>query len=112
MDFNFKLDSGGSSATAELRKYAKNLLVFWRKIKTPLFVTFFFSVVAFGGYIWKKSLYGGGWDEAKKQEYINTQNKSVVFKEDDFKKVIENVKERRETNVIIREDLKDIFKKY
>ena len=83
-----------------------------QRIKTTLFFIFLFSVISFGGYIWQKSLYGDGWSEDRKQEYKASQNKRILFKENDFKKVITDIQSRKTESEKQEGPIKDIFKPY
>jgi hypothetical protein len=98
--------------TVNKKQVVSSLAHFWEKIHTTLFFILFFSLIILGGYIWKQSLYGKGWSEAKKQEYMNTQNKRVIFKEDDFNKIVSDIQTRKNENSDSYQPIKDIFEPY
>lgn len=111
MKLNIKLFSGSTSSFNK-EKIVSLIAHFWEKIHTWLFFFLLLVVIAFGGYIWQQNLYGEGWSMEKKQEYMNTQNKSVLFKEKDFQKVINDIQMRKEENAKEYQPIKDIFKAY
>jgi hypothetical protein len=84
----------------------------WRKVRTSLFFGFFVALIVLGGYIWRQSLYKGDWSVQEKQEYLNAQNKGVVFQEDDFKNVVSDIQARQIENAKPYQPLKDIFQPY
>ena len=85
---------------------------FWQKIyKTILFV-FLLCMIILSGYVWKNSLSGSVWSDQKKQEYLNSQNNSVVFNEKNFKKALLDIEQRGEFVMGDNGAGKDIFKSY
>ncbi|EKD46434.1 MAG: hypothetical protein ACD_67C00237G0001 [uncultured bacterium] len=84
----------------------------WQKSYKAILVILLVVAIASGAYIWRKSLSGGQWSEEKKQEYLNAQNKGVIFKEGDFKKATEDVEMRKKKADGEQESIKDIFKAY
>ncbi len=112
MKFNiFKKDPKGSSVK-DMKHFISLMGQAWQKTHTLLFFVFFIALVVLGGYLWQKSLYKGAWSDQRKQEYLNSQGKGVVFKEDDFKKVTADIQARQEENARPYQPLKDIFKSY
>ena len=111
MNFDIKLDfkNGSSAASKQVGKVVAQL---WQKIHTTIFLVFLTALLLLGGYVWQQSLHGTGWSNAKKQEYLNTQNKTVIFKENDFKKVADDVQSRKDASASLYEPIKDIFKPY
>ena len=107
MKFDIKIDS--KIDIKSIFKMASNV---WKKIHTLLFFVALLIAIAFGGYIWKQNVYSGEWSNAKKQEYINTQNKEVIFKEADFKNVSDDILSRKDENSKEYQPMKDIFKPY
>ena len=111
MKIDFKLFSGNVSNFSK-EKLVSLIAHAWQEIHTILFFILLFVAIVLGGYIWQQNLYGKGWSVERKQEYINTQNKSVIFKENDFQKVIDNISLRKEENSKEYQIMKDIFKAY
>jgi hypothetical protein len=112
MGFGFNMDLKDVSHSLNAGNVLRLGSVFWKKMSTPIFFIFFIGMLSFGGYIWNINLSGKGWSEEKKQEYINNHSKGVVFNENDFKKVIENVETKKNADTSLQQPLRDIFKKY
>jgi len=110
MQFDFKL--GGKKIQTSKAQLISEVGFFWQKIYKLILLAFLLGVIFLGGYIWEKSLSGSAWSEEKKQEYLDAQNKSVVFNEDAYKKVISDFEIRKNYNVTNREDMNNIFKSY
>ncbi|EKE18963.1 MAG: hypothetical protein ACD_9C00184G0002 [uncultured bacterium] len=109
MQFNFKF---GFKKTAESNFQIISVIGnFWRKIYKFIFLFLLLGVIIFSFYIWQNSLSGGSWSEQKKEEYLNSQSKRIILKENDFKKAIEDVELRRQ-EFIKQEPIRDIFKSY
>ena len=107
MKFDIKIDS--KIDIKSIFKMASNV---WKKIHTLLFFVALLIAIAFGGYIWKQNVYSGEWSNAKKQEYINSQNKEIIFKEADFKKVTNDIQARKNASENPYQPIKDIIKEY
>ncbi len=84
----------------------------WKKIHTFLFYFLMFSAVTAGAIIWRNSVYGEGWSQLRKQEYLNTQKQGVIFKENGFKETIKKVQERENENLSPYPEVKDIYRSY
>ncbi len=110
MQFDFKL--GSTNKITSKAQFIAATGSFWQKIYKLVFFIFLFCMIALGGYIWQISLSGGTWSAEKKQEYLDSQNKDVVLKENDFKKALTDVEMRKTNNIENQEILKDIFKSY
>jgi hypothetical protein len=111
MKFDFKFNSK-STLNIDIKHVAEVASRTWQKMHVLLFFVGLFIFIAIGGYIWKQNIYSGEWSNEKKQEYINTQNKEVIFKEDDFQKVFDDISSRKEENSKEYQPIKDIFKPY
>lgn len=111
MKLNLKFNSGNTSGI-----HNKSILALisriWQKTHIILFFLVLIVAIAIGGYVWKQNVYSGEWNDEKKQEYINTQNQGVVFKEDNFNKVLDDISLRKEENLKEYIPVKDIFKPY
>jgi hypothetical protein len=84
----------------------------WRKLRTVMFLIFSLAWIIPAIYVYKQSVMDASWSEEKKQEYINSQNKQVVFKEDDFNKTIADIQFRKNFNLDSYQSAKDIFAPY
>ena len=107
MQFGFK-----NIKKINIKQATEKVARVWQRINTTLFFIFLFSIIALGGYIWQKSLYGAEWSYERKQEYMASQDKKILFKENDFKKAIADIQARKEESEKQYEPIKDIFKPY
>ena len=107
MKFNIKFDS-----KIGIKHIAEIVSRIWQKTHMLLFFFVLLASIAIGGYIWKQNVYSGEWSNEKKQEYLNTQNKEVIFKENDFNKVVSDIRARKYENSKEYQQIKDIFKPY
>jgi hypothetical protein len=107
MKFDIKLNS-----KINIKQITETALHVWRKMHTPLFFFALSVAIVIGGYVWKQNVYSGEWSEVKKREYLNTQNKEVIFKEDAFQKVSDDILLRKEENLKEYQPIKDVFKPY
>ena len=90
---NMKFDSKinfKSVTTIDIKNFVKAVSRIWKKIHISLFFAVLIIFIVTGGYIWKQNVYSGEWSAEKKQEYLNTQNKEVIF----IIKVREQVRKR------------------
>ena len=107
MQFDFKKVTNIST-----QKIGKTLSFVWQKTHVVVFFVFLFSAIAFGGYIWQKSLSESEWSPEKKQAYLDSQEERVLFRENDFRKVIADIQMRKEESAKQHETISDIFKPY
>lgn len=84
----------------------------WQKTHILLFFVVLIIFIVIGGYVWKQSIYSGEWSNEKKQEYLNTQNKEVIFKEEDFQKVLNDISSRQDEISKTYQPIKDVFNPY
>jgi len=89
-----------------------NLGIIWKKFYKILFFVLLFSAIIFGGYVWNRNLHSSTWDEQKKQEFVKSQDKGVVFNENNFEKALEIVGQRAEENSKTSDVGKDFFSSY
>ena len=111
MRIDLKLFSSNAS-NFNKEKIVSLIAHIWQKIHIMLFFILLSISIFFGGYVWQQNLYGSGWSAEKKQEYINTQNKNVIFKENDFQKILDDIQTRTNENTKEYQPIKDIFKTY
>lgn len=88
------------------------LVWFWSKISKAVLVLFFAALVALGAYIWYQSLYSGQWSADKKQQYLDSQEKSVTLKTREFNKALEDIDQRKQAFEAEQQPAKDIFIPY
>lgn len=89
-----------------------NAALIWRKSRTTLFYVLLVGVIVAGWVIWQQSLKGAGWSDQRKQEFSDSQNKNIEFKEEAFKNVIDKIEERETENNQEYQPIKDIFTAY
>ena len=111
MKFNFKPGSK-KIAVPNMKQLAGVLGKIWQKIHTTLFFIFLFALIALGAYIWRQSLYNGGWSDEKKQAYLDSRDKGVIFKDADFEKVMSTIQARKEEYSKVIQPAKDVFQSY
>jgi hypothetical protein len=97
---------------SSIRKAAEKSLQTWKRIKTLVFFLFLAAAIAFGGYIWYGSIYRSAWSDAQRAQYIKTQGAGVAFKEDEFKKIVNDVNMRKSDEAQQTQSLKNIFLSY
>jgi hypothetical protein len=98
--------------SADFKAIANKFPVIWEKYHKFLLVIIFLGLVSFGGYIWYDSFYSGAWSEDKKQQYLNSQEKSVTLKEKEFKRVLDNIDQRKQEYQGEYQQVKDVFQTY
>jgi hypothetical protein len=85
---------------------------FWKKIYKTVFFMILVGVIALSAYVWQKSLSGEGWSAEKKQEYLDSQNKSVILLEKDYQEALSNIESRGRGDEDDQQPMRDIFKAY
>ena len=105
--FNFN-----SSININPKNIGGIFLKIWQKTYMILFFLILTAFIAIGGYVWQQNVYSGEWNSEEKQKYINTQNKEIIFKENDFQKITDDIVSRRGENLEEYKPVKDIFKSY
>ena len=112
MNIDFKKINLKSLSDFDIKKIIDVLARTWQKIHTFVFFVLLAISIALGIYIWQNNIYGGGWTDDRKQEFLNSQNRGIIFRKDEFQRVINDI-QRRQSNVIQdNKQLKDIFKPY
>lgn len=84
------------------------LFVWYRHYKLLFFISFCI-VLGFGGFAWYQDLYGYGWDDAKKREFLDTYAKETSFKEAKYQDTVDRLKQRSERHQTDPVLTKDIF---
>lgn len=110
---NFSVNFGsGDMPKLNTKKFSSKAAFLWKKTRSLLFFIFLLASVALSGYIWRQSLYGTVWSEEKKQTYLNSQDNRVVFRINDFQKVVTEIQLRKMESQEEFESVKDVFKVY
>jgi len=84
----------------------------WNKIYKGMFVLFFTALIGLGAYIWYESIYSGQWSADKKQQYLDSQEKSVTLKQQEFTKALNDITQRQTAFNAPYVPIKDIFVPY
>lgn len=105
MDLDFDFNKDGAKFFAKAGD-------FWQKKYKFFLLLILLVFVAVGGYVWQDAIYGKGWTDEKKQEYMDSKSKSVILKEANFKKASEDFESRKKEIDLSQEELRDIFKGY
>ena len=90
-------------------KLARIRIFLKEKNKWILFFIFLFFM-GYCVYLWHSYVYNPKWSESRKQEYISTKEREVIFKKDKFDSVISEIKKRKENYQKSAENTPDIFK--
>jgi hypothetical protein len=69
-----------------------------------------FGLLLYCGWQWYLYVYKPGWDEAKKQEYLATKEKDVVFSKGKFERAVLLIEARKQEYQKKLEDVPDIFR--
>jgi hypothetical protein len=85
--------------TEKIKIDAKELFhkaLFGIKEKSGWILSFIFVLaIGYSIYLWYIYAFSPNWDDAKKQEYINTKQKDVNFDKDKFDSVITKIEQRK-----------------
>lgn len=100
---NFKLDIGSVGHFTG---------TIWNKSRTVIFFVLLVLSILTGGLIWRQSLLGAGWSQERKQEFLDSQNKNVEFKQQSYQKVTEQIEDRKNQSLEEYQPIKDIFASY
>jgi hypothetical protein len=95
-----------------LKKTGQKIGTFWLAHQLLLFITFVFLAAAAGGYYWYKFQFFSDWSAEQKQEYANTQGRDINLKEDEFRKMLDDIANRQKIFKSEHQTAKDIFKTY
>jgi hypothetical protein len=79
-----------------IRKYfsLKRLMLFWYQHYKKLFLVGFIGVLGSGGYFWYSNLYQYQWTEEKKNQFVEQHFKATVFREKQFRQLVDGLKDR------------------
>ncbi len=77
---------------------------------TLILFALFLILLGYCGYLWYTYSYSYQWDDAKKQEYMNTKNSGTNFNKAKFEKVLKDISDRQEEYKKDLDKPKDIFR--
>lgn len=81
----------------------------WLRYYKTIFSLYFLAIIGVGAYVWYDSSYSVSWTQAQKDNYLNSIDTSVSFKEADFKRILDEVTIKREQYSLQMPEIKDIF---
>ncbi|KKQ46434.1 MAG: hypothetical protein US63_C0001G0002 [Candidatus Moranbacteria bacterium GW2011_GWC2_37_8] len=111
MNLNFKISSKGG-AKLSATSLCQMIASVWAKTRMAVFFILLIVSILIGWKIWQQSLLGAGWSQQRKQEYLDSQNKSVEFKENEFNEISKEIQRRNLENTNEYQPIKDVFKHY
>jgi hypothetical protein len=109
---NIRLGFRKNKSISIVKQAGSFLASAWQKTHAILFFIYFVALISLGIYLWQQNMSGKEWSAEKKQEYMNTQNKRVIFKESDFQKAVDDIQVRKNASNSAFQPIKDIFKPY
>lgn len=101
-----------SDKKIDIRDLAAKCIWLWEKSFRVVFAVFFIALVGLGAYIWYESIYSGEWSADKKQQYLDSQEKSVTLKQQEFNKALNDIAQRQTAFKADYVPIKDIFVPY
>lgn len=97
---------------SDAKKTGKKMIHCWICHQQAVFIIFVLVSAAAGSYVWYKSLYQSEWSAEEKNNYLISQNREVNLKEEEFRKVIGEIENRKNLFDSEFQPVKDIFKPY
>jgi hypothetical protein len=95
-----------------LAKVFSGLSFLWLKVYKLLIVLYLLAAIGFGSYVWYQNLYSGQWSQDKKQKFIDSQEKTIILKEKDFRNTLSEIEKRKIEFEKEYQTEKDIFIPY
>lgn len=75
----------------------RQLILVWYFSHKYLFLALLIVTVSYGAWFWKQTVYEYHWTEEQKRTYLDQHAKETNFKEDNFKKALDEVSARKES---------------
>ena len=101
-----------SNKNIDARELVAKGIWLWDKSFRVVFAVFFIALVGLGAYVWYESIYSGEWSADKKQQYLDSQEKSVTLKQQEFTKALNDITQRQTAFNAPYVPIKDIFVPY
>lgn len=77
----------------DLKKFrffsGRTVAIFWFRYARAFFILLFFVAIGAGMYSWYDNVYRSGWTDEEKRSYAESAFRETVFKEADFKGVVD-----------------------
>lgn len=96
----------------ELKKRLGLAASFWINHQQLIFIVLVIASAISGAYFWCRNIYWSGWNEEQKKTYSASQSREINLKEDEFKKVLQEIENRKNRFESEYQPVKDIFKPY
>jgi hypothetical protein len=109
MDIKIDLNS---LTKIDIKQAVKKISYLWAKTHMFIFFVFLFCLIILGGYVWQKNIYNAQWSDERKQQYMNSQDRKIIFNEKDFQEVTNEIQSRKNESQKQAISLKDIFLPY
>ncbi len=101
-----------NKASLGLKNIGRIIASRWTRYYQVVFIIFFISAAGAGLYFWYKSLYQSQWSDEEKKRYNMTQGREINLKEEEFRKVLEEINNKKKIFELEHRPVKDIFKPY
>ncbi len=97
---------------ADIKKFLASAASFWVSHQQVVFIVLVIFSAVLGAYFWCRNIYRSGWSEEQKKTYNISQNREINLKEEEFKKVLAEIENRKNSFESEYQPVKDIFKPY
>lgn len=91
------------------REEVNKISLLWNKYYKLVLVVFFLAISIWGAYFWYLYLYRFTWSSEKIDQYIKSHDQEIKFKEEDFRKVINEIERRKNAYNEESKTVKDIL---
>lgn len=95
---------------ANIKKFLAFAASFWVSHQQVVFIILVIASAVLGAYFWYKNIYWSEWNEEQKQNYSASQSREINLKEEEFKKVLQEIESRKNLFESEYQPVKDIFK--
>jgi len=99
-----------NQAKIEVNKAEKKIAAFFIHQNKYILLFIFLVLVGYAGYLGYAYIYRAEWDQTKKQEYINSKEKEVVFNKAAYNEAVADIKQRKIDFAKTVENANDIFR--
>ncbi len=97
---------------ADIKKFLASAGSFWVSHQQFVFIVLVIASAVWGAYFWCKNIYWSGWSEEQKRNYNASQSREINLKEEEFKKILAEIENRKNLFESEYQPVKDIFKPY
>lgn len=97
---------------ADIKKFLASAASFWINHQQLVFIVLVIASAALGAYFWCRNIYWSGWSDEQKKNYSASQSREINLKEEEFKKILKEIENRKNLFESEYQPVKDIFKLY